>query len=130
MATDIGLVARRFDRNLVVWANSLNSLRSLGGVKVNAIDRWNQVVGSGTTTPDGTVKITLKPDATPKHLVAVLGDDYSFLDLRKHKDKLTGYDTEGLAKHKTTVRSYIYSDRGVYRPGDTAPLWARLFGWV
>ncbi len=122
VSTDIGLVARRFGDNMVVWVNSLQTLGAKAGVKVEVIDQWNQVIGSGVSGQDGFAKIQFTKGATPTHITAKLNDDFSFLDFRKHRDPLAGYNISGIGSKQTTVRSYIYSDRGVYRPGDTVHL--------
>ncbi|MCP4146632.1 MAG: alpha-2-macroglobulin family protein [bacterium] len=122
LATDTGLIARRFDDNMAVWANSLHSLQAIEGVNVEVYDRWNQVIGTSTTDYEGFVRLKLDKGATPTHLVAKKGNDFSFLDLKRHRDRLAGFDIEGISSKKTTIRSFIYSDRGVYRPGERVHL--------
>jgi uncharacterized protein YfaS (alpha-2-macroglobulin family) len=122
LATDIGLIARRFDDNLVVWANSLYSPGALAGVKVEAFDRWNQAIGTGYTDMEGFARLSLNKGAVPTHVLAKRGDDFSLLDMRKHRDRLAGFDIEGISSKKSMIRSYIYSERGVYRPGERVHL--------
>lgn len=122
LATDIGLMARRFDNNLVVWAHSLSSLREIAGVKVEAVDRWNQVTGTSTTDSNGVARLTFAGGAAPTHILAKKGSDLSLLDMRRQSDSLTGYDIEGISSKKSTIRTFIYSDRGVYRPGEKVHL--------
>ena len=122
LATDIGLIARRFDNNMVVWANSLHYLQPFPKVKVQAFDRWNQVIGTGYTDNSGFARLILTKGSTPTHITAIKDDDFSFLDMRKHRDRLAGFDIEGISSKKSTIRSFIYSDRGVYRPGEKVHL--------
>lgn len=122
LSTDIGLIARRFNNHILVWANSLHSNESISGVDVLIYDKWNQVIGKGRTNSDGFVKLTYPMDGSPTHVVAKKYEDFSFIDLARHKDKLTGFNVEGISSKKSSIRSFIYSDRGVYRPGDTVHL--------
>ena len=122
LATDIGMIARTFEDNIAVWVNSLHSMQALPDVKIEAVDKWNQVIGSAYTNTDGLARIVLDKNSIPTHIVAKKGSDFSFLDLRKHRDNLTGYDIEGISSTKSAIRSFIYSDRGVYRPGDIVHL--------
>ncbi len=122
LATDIGLIARRFDNNMVVWANSLHYLQAFPRVKVEAFDRWNQVIGTAYTDSNGFARLRMNKGSAPTHILAKKGDDFSFLDMRKHRDRLAGFDIEGSSSKKSTIRSYIYSDRGVYRPGEKVHL--------
>lgn len=122
LATDTGLVARRFDNNIVVWANDLSSLQAKSGMQIEVIDTWNQVIGRGVTDHDGFARIRVEDGASPSHITARQGDDFAFLDFRKHRDPLSDYDISGISSKHTTLRSFIYSERGVYRPGETAHL--------
>jgi uncharacterized protein YfaS (alpha-2-macroglobulin family) len=122
LATDIGLMARRFDNNLVIWAHSLHSLQEMAGVKVEAVDRWNQVIGAAITDSNGLARVTFNEGTQPTHILAKKGDDFSLLDMGKHRDSLAGYDIEGISSAQSAIRTFIYSDRGVYRPGEKVHL--------
>lgn len=122
LSTDIGLISRRFNNNVLIWANSLHSQEALANVEVLLYDKWNQVIAKAKTNYDGFVKLTYPKDGSPTHVVAKEEGDFSFIDLAKHKDSLAGYNVEGISSGKSTIRSYIYSDRGVYRPGETVHL--------
>ena len=122
LSTDIGLIARRFNNHILIWANSLHSQDALEGAEVLIYDKWNQVIGNGKTGAEGFIKLTYPADDTPTHVIVKLGDDFSFIDLAKHRESLAGYDIEGLDSKTSNIRSFIYSDRGVYRPGDLVHL--------
>ena len=122
LSTDIGLTGRQFGNHVLVWANSLKNLAAKANAKIEVVDRWNQVVASGYTNGQGLVDIELPKGTEARIIRAELGDDFSFLHVNKHKQHFTGYDTSGISALKTHLRSYIYSDRGVYRPGDTIHL--------
>jgi len=122
LATDIGLVSRRFNNQLLVWANSLHTNAALNHVNIECYDRWNQLVKTVRTDNRGFAEITLPENSQVTHLIARTNDDMSFLDLRTHQESLSQYDVEGISSGQSVLRSYIYSDRGVYRPGDQVHL--------
>lgn len=122
MSTDIGLAARRFGNRLVVWANSLKDLQPKGDTRVRAFDRWNQVVASARVDSSGFATLIVPGGQVVTHLIADSGDDMAVMDLGKHGESLSGFDTSGIATEKMNLRTFIYSERGVYRPGDMVHL--------
>lgn len=122
LSTDIGLVSRQFNNRLLVWANSLHTNAALNGVNIECYDRWNQLVKTVHTDKRGFAEISLPKGSQVMHLIARTSDDMSFLNLQTHHELLSQYDVEGVSSEQSVLRSYIYSDRGVYRPGDQAHL--------
>lgn len=122
LSTDIGLIARTFGDNVTIWADSLSTTKPLKGVRIELVDKYNQTVGKGRTDENGLVTLVALHKTDIKHVLAFKNDDFSFLDLKAHQDKLTGKNIEGLPSYFDGYRSYIYSDRGVYRPGEMAHL--------
>lgn len=122
LSTDIGLVSRRFNNQLVIWANSLHTNAALADINIECYDVWNQVIASVKTDANGFARIKLPANNNITHIVAKSGGDMSFLDLRTHQESLSGYDVEGVSSRQSVLRSFIYSDRGVYRPGDNVHL--------
>jgi len=122
LATDIGLISRRFNNHILVWANSLHSQEALANVNVLVYDKWNQIIAKSKTDSQGFVNLTYPEDGSPTHVVATQGDDFSFIDLARNLDKLTGFNIEGISEKSASIRSFIYSERGVYRPGEVVHL--------
>ncbi len=122
LATDIGLISRRFNNHILVWANSLHSQEALANVELQVYDRWNQIIARSKTDQQGFVELTYPVDGMPTHIVATRGDDFSFIDLARNRDKLSGFNIEGISEKMSSIRSFIYSERGVYRPGEVVHL--------
>ncbi len=124
--TDLGLVAHKGDDDLLVWVNSLSTLAPLPDVKVTLHSLSNQEIASGTTGPDGIVKIiNLKnkiEDFEPYLITAVAGSDLSFLKLEDCELATTDFDVSGRPHLTEGYEASLYNDRGVYRPGETVHL--------
>ncbi|TXR53982.1 Ig-like domain-containing protein [Reinekea thalattae] len=120
LSTDIGLVARATADSVYVWTISLATGLPLPGVQVELVDYWNQTTSSGRSNSSGFVKLdNLSPEYTYT-VLASRNDDFSFLDLRTHYESLNGFDVGGLISSEDAylLQAYLYSERGVYRPGD------------
>ncbi len=122
LATDIGLNVRSFPDHLLVWATSLKTGGVLKNTRIEVYDTLNQVIGRARTDADGIARIRLAGGGMPKHVIARAGDDMSFVNLRTHKASLHGFDIEGVRTASQVLKAYVYSSRGVYRPGETVRL--------
>jgi len=120
LSTDIGLVSRKTEDYIYVWAMSLADAEPLAGVSVELVDYWNQTVSSGITNSEGFIRLENVNPANTHIVVASQGDDFSFLDFRTQNENFNGYDVSGVKgiNDASLLQSYVYSDRGVYRPGD------------
>ncbi|MCP3954346.1 MAG: alpha-2-macroglobulin family protein [Desulfobacterales bacterium] len=118
LATDIGLIARKVQGKVIVWANSLSQLSSKSGATIELVDRWNQVIATRLTNQHGFAEIAFPNKEQPTLLIARAGDDFAFIDLVDQAESFSGEDVSGVSSREDILRSYIYSDRGVYRPGD------------
>ncbi|MCP4699224.1 MAG: hypothetical protein GY862_20600, partial [Gammaproteobacteria bacterium] len=133
LATDIGLIARQFDKHLVIWASSLHTQDVLAGVEVKAVDRWNQIIDRSYTYSNGFARLRMNKDAVPMHVTATRGDDFSFIRIKKYEE-YKGYpkddeyheghaeQMDGVSSKENRMRTFIYSERQVYRPGETVHL--------
>ncbi|HVZ81150.1 MAG TPA: alpha-2-macroglobulin [bacterium] len=126
LVTDIGLIARKTADSYVVFANSLTTLHSLAGVELTLISTNNQPLAHATTDKDGKavfegLSAFDKEKMTPLLITAKLGDDESFLLFDSSEISLADYDISGRDQSKD-LQAYLFTDRGVYRPGDKAHL--------
>jgi alpha-2-macroglobulin len=131
--SDIGLIAKWSDDELIVFANYLSTARPAAGARVNLISSTNQVIQSGTADASGVVRFAKATYEANNHrfwprLVTVAnGSDFNFLDLDRTEVDKDRFDIEG--KEKTDYEIYCYSDRNLYRPGDTLHFSAILRKW-
>lgn len=129
--SDIALTTFEGANGLAVFARSYATAKALANVKLTLVARNNNVLATATTDGDG------RADFDPGLFKATGGDepvvvmaygaqdDFSFLDLRRPSFDLTdrgvgGRDSPG------PVDAFVYTERGVYRPGETVQAVATL----
>lgn len=121
--SDIGLTSFQGGQGLNVFARSFSSARPLSGVRLTLVARNNNVLQEMRTDSSG------RADFDPGFFratggdepVAVMaygsGDDFTFLDLRRSAFDLTDRGVGGRAA-PGPVDAFLYTERGVYRPGE------------
>lgn len=124
MITDIGISARLSDDYLMVWANSLTAAAPIRGATVALISRNNQTLVSGRTDARGIAvfdDIKSRLSGFEPFVITVTHDnDLAFLRLDETLLPISDFDVSGRPYLSSGYEAFIYSDRGVYRPGDTA----------
>lgn len=127
VVTDLGLLVKRnLDGSSDVFVQSIHSGRPVEGVRVEVIGRNGLPVLDRTTDGDGHVRFPTLKDFTreqqPVMLLARKDGDTSFLplDYRIRELDLSRFDVGGVATSadSNALSAYLFSDRGVYRPGE------------
>ncbi|MBN1825483.1 MAG: Ig-like domain-containing protein [Candidatus Eisenbacteria bacterium] len=132
VATDIGLTAKESGDRLLIWANSLLTLDPIADAEIRLLSRNNQLLATARTDAEGIA--VLEPprdrteDFTPYLITAAHGDDYSFLELDRRILSTGSFDVDGRPSLTDGYDAFLYTERGVYRPGETAALAAFLRG--
>ncbi len=122
--TDIALTTFRGRDGLTVFARSLRTAEPLSGVELSLVARNNEDLKRVKTGPDGRAVfdaplIRGKGGAEPVVVMAYgAGADFAFLDLRRPAFDLTDRGVDGRS-NPGEIDAYMYTDRGVYRPGET-----------
>ena len=131
LMSDIGIVAKKSDSGLLVWINSLSKAQSIEGAKVKVFTRKNQQIIEGLTDQEGLIHfsdVDLSGDNEPFVITAATNDDLSFIEVDKCILSETDFDIGGRSYLSGNYEGFIYSDRGVYRPGETLHLSALIRG--
>jgi uncharacterized protein YfaS (alpha-2-macroglobulin family) len=129
LCTDIGLLAKRAGKDLWVQAMSIQGLSPQAGVLLELYERKNQVLASATTDAQGRAffkdAFTDNADyeALPFVVVASKGEDYSFLRLDTGALETARFDTGGDSTSQA-FDGFLTTERGLYRPGESAHLTA------
>jgi hypothetical protein len=135
VVSDIGLSTMSGEDGLNVFVRSLETAAPLNRVKVQLLARNNDVLSVATTDRDGMAHFDrglIHGDGgrTATAVTAFRRDgDFSFLDLTRAAYDLSDRGVGGRvapANHDL----FIYTDRGVYRPGETVHLAALLRDWT
>jgi len=128
VVTDLGiLVKTNKDGSQNVYIQSIAKGEPLAGVKVELIGRNGLALETRTTDASGKVELPklseqYRREKTPLLILAHNGDDMSFLPYNNYSRRLnfSRFDTGGVDTDvdPNTLNSYIFSDRGLYRPGE------------
>ncbi|HEY8022546.1 MAG TPA: MG2 domain-containing protein, partial [Thermoanaerobaculia bacterium] len=125
LLTDLGVVAKRGNGELLVWVSSFRDLAAIADAKVTLISEQNQTLASGRTDGDGVWRVkdseALKAgerEARPYMLTVEKGDDFTFLLFDRMKIDPTGLDVGGAASQASGYSAFLYGERDIYRPGE------------
>ncbi|MDZ7318532.1 MAG: MG2 domain-containing protein, partial [candidate division KSB1 bacterium] len=132
LATDMGIVAKKGGNGLWVWVNSLTKLSPIVGAEINLYSQNNQLLATAKTNNDGLAIFesfqTLAEQFVPFLVTATAGDDFSFLELTRRQIATADFDVDGATYLEHGYNGFLYSERGVYRPGETVHLAAIVRG--
>jgi uncharacterized protein YfaS (alpha-2-macroglobulin family) len=125
--TDLGLLAKRsLDGSQDVFVQSIHSGEPFAEVRVEILGRNGLPVLSATTDAEGHAHFpdlrSFKHEQQPVLYLAHKGADSSFLPIedRDRRLDLSRFDVGGVGNRvdQGTLSAYLFSDRGLYRPGE------------
>lgn len=128
-----GLVTIKMPEGLLVSARSLQSAKPVAGADIRLIAQSNEILGSYKTDAEGRFLIPgglLRGEHgdKPKLVTATSADGgFTWLQLDTPALDLSDLDIKGRAPPETND-AFLWSDRGVYRPGETIHLGVLLRG--
>ena len=143
LLTDMLLVAKlaepapgaNFSPEAMVWVRDIHKGSGVSGAEVSLVRKSGKSVARCRTDGEGGCSLKISADefdsAAPFALIARKGDDLTYLrfsDLEITPDTAVGGEPWQLGKDEAAYRAAVYTDRGVYRPGDTAHVSAVLRG--
>jgi uncharacterized protein YfaS (alpha-2-macroglobulin family) len=124
--TDLGMVAKMSGDDLLVWVNSLTDLKPKPRVQVTLLSKNNQTMGTATTDNQGVAVIrnlmSKREEFEPFIILAEDGEDFSFIKFNDSRISLADFETRGRPTLEKGYETFIYLDRELFRPGDTANL--------
>jgi uncharacterized protein YfaS (alpha-2-macroglobulin family) len=128
LVTDLGiLVKRSLDGTQDVFIQSIHSGLPVPGAEVEVIGKNGVTLFTQTTDSTGKVSFAklenLSRERQPMMYMVKKGGDMSFLPLNR-RDRGLDYSRFDVGGIRNTVQpekltGYLFSDRGIYRPGDT-----------
>ena len=124
LVTDLGLVVKRGGDDVLVWASSFADLAPLPGVQVRVVSDQNQTLAAGRTDASGLLHLrglgAVFAKQRPAWVVAERGGDWSFLPLERSRVDTSGLDLGGAPGSAAGYDAFLYGERDLYRPGETA----------
>ncbi|NIP43187.1 MAG: hypothetical protein GWO41_06055, partial [candidate division Zixibacteria bacterium] len=126
MLTEMGIMARMSDDYLMVWVNSLDDVSPVKKAEITLWSKNNQPLVQAETDSRGICIFENIADETAgfdPFLITALNDgDLSFLKFDDALLPISDFDVKGRPYITSGYEAYIYTDRGIYRPGDTLHL--------
>ena len=131
LITDLGIITKTSkDGSRDVFVQSIRSGLPAEGVRVEVLGRNGEPVMSTSTDATGRASLArfndLRRERTPVMIVARRGSDLSFIPVTTSDRRLnfSRFDTGGAenAPSAQQLSTYLFTDRGIYRPGESAHL--------
>jgi hypothetical protein len=131
LVTDLGFIVKQSnDGSRDVFVQSLHSGEPVGGARVEVVGRNGEPVAASTTDAAGRAPFPKLPDfkreKAPLLILVEKDTDFSFLPLRASGRNLdlSRFETGGVenATSPQQLSAYLFTDRGIYRPGETTHL--------
>lgn len=127
VVSDIGLSTYYGPDGLHVFARSLSTAKLMPGVSISLIARNNRELGKTTSLQNGSAQFALpllngKGGNRPAFLTASHeGKQFTVLNLKNEAFDLSDRGTQG-RNPSGPVDGYVFTERGIYRPGETVHL--------
>lgn len=118
LASNIGVIYKLDARKTGhVFLTDMITAQPLAGAQVTFYDYTKQIIASGTSNSEGMFTTPLK--SKPFLLIARYGAQRGYLKVGdRHTKSLTEFDVRGETVDNG-LKGYIYTERGVWRPGDS-----------
>ncbi|MBN2684712.1 MAG: hypothetical protein JXR40_05490 [Pontiellaceae bacterium] len=121
VVSDLGLSLRKSDKDLLVWVNSIRTLEPIKEATVKIFSAENQLLFSSKTDEQGLLLLNPEESLTegkPYVLVVEKDDDLTYMHLNNSQVSLGG----GMGRRSyldDAYEAFVFTDRGIYRPGET-----------
>lgn len=130
LITDLAMIVKdNNDKTHDVFVSSITEGVPVSGVRVTVLAKNGLPILSATTDEQGRVNIPsltdFVDDKEPIAYLANLNNDVSFIPYNNYQRQLnfSKFDIDGIYTYNHSdhnVSAFLFSDRGIYRPGDTA----------
>lgn len=133
ISTDLAMTTYQSEDGLDVSLRSIDTAQPVKKARVDLVAYNNEILSSAVSNSKGRVhfaRALLHGQNTnrPRMLMAYgTNGDYAVLDFNRSPLDLSAFAIGGRQAHKD-IDAYVFTDRGVYRPGETVHLTAMLRG--
>ncbi len=116
--TDLGIMQKSNGRESMIFVTSLETGRPVPGVRLTLVDADLKLIGYGDTDASG---IATAPGATPSFVLAEKNGDCAVIECGDSSIRIP-YDISQAYENvwQPQRRTFVFSDRPLYKPGDTA----------
>ena len=122
--SDLGMIVKEGSADVMVFVNSLRDATPVKGARIDFISSNNQKVFSSVTDNNGVALFkNAKQVAAGFRLSMVTAryeNDFNFVLFDKTRVETSRFDVGGKRIDNVNYDVFMYGDRDLYRPGDTA----------
>ncbi|HTA26322.1 MAG TPA: MG2 domain-containing protein, partial [Bacteroidia bacterium] len=135
VVSDIGMIVKKGEKNITVFCHSLVNAGKMAGVRVSFISNNNQDIYTAITDNDGVAVFAYDKAKYPGNdvvaITAKYEKDFNFMSLTYDGVEVSKFDVGGKTTNNVPYDAFIYSNRDIYRPGDTININSiiRTFNW-
>ena len=132
LVTDIGLLVKNnADQSHLVFAQSIRNGRPVADAEVALLGRNGIPIFTRKTDADGRAVFPstqgFKKEQLPNVYVVRTADDVSFIPFERAPRRINYSQfevggTRGAHQHRDNLNAFLFSDRGIYRPGEVVEL--------
>ncbi len=122
--TDLAITAKRHRGGFLVWITSLRTGQPVPDVTVDGLTFNNQKVATARTDPNGLARLAFAAGQSEGGvwvITAATGEDESYLVPGENEWMIDDVEQSG-RPYADSYEVMLYTDRGVYRPGETVHL--------
>jgi alpha-2-macroglobulin len=118
LASDVGVVVKRGSNGSYLFAvSNIVSAIPISGAEVRVYDYQQQLLANVVTDGDGFAKIDINKYGY--FAVVTVGNNTTYVKLDEAKTlSLSNFDVQG-TEYQNGLKGFVYTERGVWRPGDT-----------
>ncbi len=127
LVTDMGLLVKQGAKGgRDIYLMSFTTGKPMAGADISVLGRNGLPVFTGRTDSDGHVAFTdpgtLVKDRQPVAITAQRGSDFTFIpyDREDRSLNMSKFDVGGAVTAGEGMNAFLFTDRGIYRPGETA----------
>lgn len=131
LATNLGIVVKKSPNDLFIWLNHLSTAEPEIGATVKVFSKTNQQILEGKTDGSGFLHfedVDWSGDRKPFVVTAATPEDLSFIKLEETVLSETDFAVAGRPYVSDGYEAFVYGDRNIYRPGETAHIRAIVRG--
>ena len=128
LLTNLGIIRKiAMDATSSLFVSTIDDGMPAADVEISVLGRNGNAIWAGRTDMNGFIEIPkfawseYKNEREPVAIVARNGDDVSFIPYDSHETHVdySRFDIDGTyASGETPLNAYLFSDRGIYRPGE------------
>ena len=122
--SDLGLIVKEGSSDVMVFVNSLRDATPVKGARLDFISSNNQKVFSAVTDNNGVALFKNAKQVAAGFRLSMVSvryeNDFNFVLFNKTRVETSRFDVGGKRTDNVNYDVFIYGDRDLYRPGDTA----------